>query len=147
MPCEALPPHSLESYACMLTCATHVPLRCNNCRVIFLCNFIVLDSEYYGPEIASNCHLMSITRLNGVFPGSLDPEAGASDKDNELILTTIHKDAVTRRMIPRQSSCENPDRYSIYLRFLLLLQVHTALTVPTVRTVRKVRTWTMYTRA
>lgn len=64
--------------------------RCNNCRVIFLYNFIVLDPEYYGPEIAPYSHIIPVRQLRGVNPGVLKEGDANKEATNRSLIMTIH---------------------------------------------------------
>lgn len=97
---------------------------CKNCRVIILNNFIVLDSAYFGPEIASNSHFIPLKRLKGIFPGSLEPVLVESEDDNTLIFTTIRREgSMTGSLsskIGLQSSRLVTDGFVRYLIYVLV---------------------------
>ena len=64
--------------------------RCRNCRVIFLFNFIVLDPEYYGPEIAPHSRIIPVRQLRGVNPGVLKESEVGKEATNRSLIMTIH---------------------------------------------------------
>jgi hypothetical protein len=64
--------------------------RCRNCRVIFLFNFIVLDPEYYGPEIAPHSRIIPVRQLRGVNPGVLKESEAGKEATNRSLIMTIH---------------------------------------------------------
>lgn len=60
--------------------------------MIILSNFIVLDPEYYGPEISYNCFLIPVRQLKGVNPGSLSKGGDRKSKvESSLVLAILGK--------------------------------------------------------